>query len=239
MAYTDASKGWGLTPGAASNNLSRMAGGGYGSMYGGGAAGGQNGSYEQRMSQIRGNFATRQAQLGEERRRTENDRANELAKQQFQSSKDQWDKEYIMRQGQYDTEKEQWEKQFQTKTDQWDKTYDTDKERWDKEYLTRQEQYDYEKDKWERQFDITESERERRWGFEDEDREKANADRLTRLSLEKDARTIGVGTSDARERDAYERAQEQQRIADKWRTREEEQREREYLLNRYANGEPI
>ena len=57
MAYSDTAKGWGLTPGAAAQNLGRMAGGGYGNMYGVGE--GKSGIYEQRMAQIRGNFAAR------------------------------------------------------------------------------------------------------------------------------------------------------------------------------------
>ena len=109
MAYTDASTGWGLTPGAASANLSRMAGGGYGSMYGD-----NNNSpiYEQRMAQIRGNFAARQAQLAEERRRTEMDQSNDLAKQKFQSQNDQFEKEYLMRQNQYNQSQENWQKKW-------------------------------------------------------------------------------------------------------------------------------
>ena len=110
MAYTDAGTGWGLTPGAASENLSRMAGGGYGSMYGD-----NNNSpiYEQRMAQIRGNFASRQAQLGEERRRTENDRANTLAQQKYGTQKDQYEKDYLMKQEQYDQSQQNWEKNWE------------------------------------------------------------------------------------------------------------------------------
>jgi len=109
MAYTDAGTGWGLTPGAASENLSRMAGGGYGSMYGD-----NNNSpiYEQRMAQIRGNFASRQAQLGEERRRTENDRANTLAQQKYGTQKDQYEKDYLMKQEQYDQSQENWQENW-------------------------------------------------------------------------------------------------------------------------------
>ena len=109
MAYTDASTGWGLTPGAASENLSRMAGGGYGSMYG---TNNSSPIYEQRMAQIRGNFAARQAQLGEERSRTENDRANTLAQQKWKSQNDQFEKDYLMRQGQYDQSQENWQKNW-------------------------------------------------------------------------------------------------------------------------------
>lgn len=103
MAYSDASRGWGLTPSAASENLARMAGGGYGSQYGGG--GGENPVYEQRMAQIRGNFATRQAQLAEARRRMENNRAHELALKRHKAGLEQWQKKH-------DIDKEQWTKEY-------------------------------------------------------------------------------------------------------------------------------
>jgi len=135
MAYeADTSKGWGLTPGAASANLGRMAGGGYGSMYGG--SGDQSPVYEQRMAQIRGNFATRQAQLSEDRSREEADRANTLAQGRYDTQKDQYekdyamkkseyDKDYLMRQGQYDQAQENW----QSNWDRSESRYDDEQQR--------------------------------------------------------------------------------------------------------------
>ena len=72
----DASKGWGLTPSVLSQNLSRQQNSKYGGKYAGVSP--TTGVYENRMAEIKGNFATKQAQLDEAGRRQEADRLQNL-----------------------------------------------------------------------------------------------------------------------------------------------------------------
>lgn len=119
MAYSNVSEGWGLAPGAIAQNLSRMSSGGYGSKYGLSPVDRDN-VYAQRMAQIKGNFATRQAQLAEERRRREIDEQLKLARERLEQERERWESQYDLAKEKWKQQQEQWESQFDLTKEKWD-----------------------------------------------------------------------------------------------------------------------
>jgi len=80
-SYAQIGQGWGLKPSILSENLTRRSGPGYGGMYG--APDSASPVYANRMAEIQGNFAAKQAQLDEAQRRHEFVQSRRLADQQF------------------------------------------------------------------------------------------------------------------------------------------------------------